>query len=76
VSRVQITAEGAQVWRSVRDSMRAIRASTAPFLEESEREVLLSLLARLLQSVAASDPMLSVGPPPATEPAESASTST
>ena len=85
VSRIRTTEVGLQVWREVRDTMRAKSAEHCECLGAEGREQLLSLLSRLLEQVASSDPMLAgmrsagarrtaqvLEAPPAADPTEEA----
>lgn len=58
VSRIRITPDGLTVWREVRDRLRAQSMEHCECLGAGGREELLGLLGRLLEQVAASDPML------------------
>ncbi len=58
VSRIQSTESGAQVWREVRDGLRAQAMEHCECLGDEGKAQLLSLLTRLLEQVASSDPML------------------
>jgi len=58
VSRIQSTEAGLNVWRAVRDGLRAQAMQHCECLGDEGKAQMLSLLARLLEQVAASDPML------------------
>jgi MarR family 2-MHQ and catechol resistance regulon transcriptional repressor len=58
VSCIRITEAGTLVWSQVRDTMRAQAMENCECLGEDGKETILELLSRLLEQVAASDPML------------------
>jgi MarR family 2-MHQ and catechol resistance regulon transcriptional repressor len=58
ISRVKITPKGTESWLAVRDSLREVAESTCQGFGEAELRETESLLARLLENVARTDPTL------------------
>ena len=59
VSRIVITARGTETWMRVRSALRDYGAEQCACLSPQEQHAAIELLARLLDSAAAGDPMLS-----------------
>jgi DNA-binding MarR family transcriptional regulator len=58
VSRVVMTEKGESVWREVRQSLRENSQELCACFSTEEQELLVSLLSRLLNTVASADPTL------------------